>query len=127
MSWKGVSDLRLMGKLRKTASGRDLACLCKSRVTPLGSKSVSFQNISDLSGHASQSTSSVQGGGNENVYNTGERNSDDEGMGENLGEPDHMNMTPEGSAIGSRAIEESRKRKKTSPVLDTAPAPMRGP
>lgn len=107
-----VSDLRLMGKLRKTASGRDLACLCKSNVTPLGSKSVSFHNILELPKHASQSISSVQSKGYENVHNTVEGNSDEEGMDENLGEPDYMNTTPEGSAIGSRALEESRKRER---------------
>lgn len=48
-----VSDLKQMVKLRKTASGRDLNCLCKSKVTPLGSKSVSFQNIFELPKHAS--------------------------------------------------------------------------
>lgn len=60
------------------------------------------------------------------MYNTVEGNSDDEGMDDNLGEPDYMNMTPEGSAIGSGALEESRKRKKTSPLLDSAPDPNEG-
>lgn len=37
-----------------------------------------------------------------------------------------MNLTPEGSAIGLRHVEESRKRKKTSPMIDAAPAPNEG-
>lgn len=77
-----VSDLKQMGKLRKTASGGDLACLCISKVTSLGPKSVSFQNMLDLSRHASQSSFPVLTGCSEyeNVYNTVEGNSDDEGM-----------------------------------------------
>lgn len=120
-----VSDLTQMGKLRKTTPGRDLACLCKSKVTPLGSKSVSFQNILELPKHTSQSTLlGLTGCSNsENVYNTVEGNSGDEGMDDDLGEPDYMNVTPGGSASGSGAFEDSRKRKKTSPVLDTAPDP----
>lgn len=47
-------------------------------------------------------------------------------MDDDLGKPDYMNATPKGSAFGSRALEDSRKRKKTSPVLDTAPDPNMG-
>lgn len=61
-----------MGKLKKMTPGRDLACLCKSKVTPLGSKSMSFQNIQELPKHTSQSTmpDPTACSDSENVYNT---------------------------------------------------------
>lgn len=49
-----VIDLIGMGKLRKTISGRDIACLCKSKVTPLGAKSVSFLDLANLHRATSQ-------------------------------------------------------------------------
>lgn len=89
---------------------------------------MSFQNILELPKHTSQLDMPDPTGcsDSENVYNTIEGNSGDEGMDDDLGEPDYMNVTPGGSASGSGGFEDSRKTKKTSPVLDTAPDPNMG-
>lgn len=114
-----VIDLIGMGKLRKTTSGRDIACLCKSKVTPLGAKSVSFLDLANLHRATSQPDLPPPPA-EENIYSTAEGNSDDD-MGEDTEEGTYANLTPP-----SLMQEESRKRKKVSPALDLAPDPNVG-
>lgn len=122
-----VIDLIGMGKLRKTTSGRDLACLCKSKVTPLGSKSVSFIDLAGLQRTTSRpelTTPSVE----ENIYSTAEDTSmrPSNEMDDETEEAAYMNLTLASSMQGLGLLEESRKRKKTSLTLDLAPDPNVG-
>lgn len=105
-----VYDIKAMDGLRRTASGRDLACLCKSQLTPGATRTVPASVATVLTRAASQSSVGTaveeQSGAGSSDYRDVEMGGD----GSDSGSVD--------LGMGSAAVGETRKRKKTSPALD---------
>lgn len=108
---RDVFDIKAMDGLRRTASGRDLACLCKSQLTPGASRPASASEATRLSRAASQTSVGTAG------YERSVGIAADLGDVEMLG-GDGAESGAAGGGTGSRAVSETRKRKKTSPALD---------
>lgn len=108
---RDVFDIKAMDGLRRTASGRDLACLCKSQLTPGASRPAPASEATRLSRAASQT--SVSTAGDERSVGI----ASDLGDVEMLGGDGAESGAADGGT-GSMAASETRKRKKTSPALD---------
>lgn len=107
---RDVYDIRAMDGLRRTASGRALACMCKSQLTPGATRTAS----------ASGSTALVRAASQISVNTAADERS--EASTSDLGD---VEMAGEGSdagagdgGTGGAAAAETRKRKNTSPALD---------
>lgn len=105
-----VYDIKAMDGLRRTASGRDLACLCKSQLTPGVTRTVP----------ASDATVMMEAGSQSSAYTVVEEQS-----GAGSSDFRDVEMAGDGSdsgtadfGMGSAVVGETRKRKKTSPALD---------
>lgn len=107
-----IFDIKAMDGLRRTASGRDLACLCKSQVTPRGTRTVPANDAADLMRTVSQP--SVYVPIEEKICSgpTDFRDVEMAGHGSDSGTQD--------LGMGGAVTGDTRKRKKTSPALDMA-------
>lgn len=103
-----VYDIKALDGLRRTATGRDLACLCKSQ--PGATRTVPASDATMLMRAASQSSVGTaieeQSGAGASDY----RDVEMAGDGFDSGAVDF--------GMGSAAVGETWKRKKTSPALD---------
>lgn len=108
---RDVFDIKAMDGLRRTASGRDLACLCKSQLTPGAPRSATASEATRLSRAASQT--SVGTAGDERSVGIAADLGDVEMLG-----GDGVESGAAGGVTGSCSASEMRKRKKTSPALD---------
>lgn len=105
-----VYDLKAMDGLRRTASGRDLACLFKSQLTPGVSRNVPVSYATVLMRAASQSSFGTAVEEQSGVGASHYRDVEMAGDGSDSGAVE--------LGMGSAAAGETRKRKKTSPALD---------
>lgn len=112
---RDIIDITAMDGLRRTPSGRALACMCKSQLTPGATRSAS----------ASGSTTMVRAASQISVGTVADDRS--EASTSDLGD---IEMTGEGSDLGAGdgvasggAGAEKRKRKKTSPALEMGEEP----
>lgn len=108
---RDVFDIKAMDGLRRTASGRDLACLCKSQLTPGASRTAPTSEATRLT----RATSQIS------VNSAADERSG--GVASNLGDVEMLGGDgAESGAVdggtGSGAASDTRKRKKTSPALD---------
>lgn len=103
-------DIRAMDGLRRTASGRALACMCKSQPTPGATRTASASGSTTLVRAASQISV------NTDADERSEASTSDFGDVEMAGEG---SGTGAGDGVmGGAAATEKRKRKKTSPALE---------
>lgn len=115
---RDVFDIKAMDGLRRTASGRALACMCKSQLTPGAVRTASASGSTTMVRAASQiSVGTV-------VDDRSEAGTSDLGDIEMTGEESDLGAG-DGVASGV-AAGEKRKRKKTSPALEMEGEPRGG-
>lgn len=104
-----VYDIRAMDGLRRTASGRDLACLCKSQLTPGATRTAPASDATGLMRAASQTSVGTA------VKERSGAGASDLGDVEMLG-CDGSDSGAVDVGIRSGMATETRERKKTSPA-----------